>query len=197
MFRKRISQLGVAVLGVVMAGGFTTAQAQISSSSPASDVGGYAGRELQRIQSQSVGRGYTAGSLNQISMQNARAQVPNIGGVTSAGSTASVYGINTSLASKPFSAYSPAPTTSPYLNLFREDLETGGDLNYNTLVRPMLQQQRFNEQVQRQNLEINKRLQSIAAKADFNPQGSTTQYPTGHQTVFNYLGHYYPSRGRR
>jgi hypothetical protein len=45
-----------------------------------------------------------------------------------------------------------------------------------------------------------RRLQSIAAQSDFNPSGSTAQPPTGHQTVFQYYGHYYPAmqqRGRR
>jgi hypothetical protein len=81
--------------------------------------------------------------------------------------------------------------------LFREDFDGNSDLNYNTLVRPMLQQQQFNEQMQRQSIEIAKRLQSLAAQADFNPQGSESQYPTGHKTVFNYLGHYYPAPARQ
>jgi hypothetical protein len=81
---------------------------------------------------------------------------------------------------------------SPYLNLFREDLEGGGDFNYNTLVRPQLQQQQFNQQVQRQGLALERQLQSFAAQSDFNPQGSTTQLPTGHQTVFRYYGRYHP-----
>jgi hypothetical protein len=99
--------------------------------------------------------------------------------------------------SKPFSSYSPSPTVSPYLNLFREDLQGESDLNYQTLVRPMLQQQQFNEQMQRQGIEIAQRLQSIAAQADYNPQGSQSMYPTGHKTVFNYLGHFYPAPARR
>jgi hypothetical protein len=76
--------------------------------------------------------------------------------------------------------------------LFREDFDGNSDLNYQTLVRPMQQQQRFNEQIQRESMEIARRLQSIAAQPDFNPQGSESQYPTGHKTVFNYTGHYYP-----
>jgi hypothetical protein len=80
--------------------------------------------------------------------------------------------------------------------LFREDLAGNDDLNYNTLVRPMLQQQQFNQQVQRQSLEMERRLQSFAAQSDFNPQGSTQQLPTGHQTVFRYYGRYYPAMNR-
>ena len=94
--------------------------------------------------------------------------------------------------SKPFSSYSPQPTVSPYMNLFRVDLGGSSDFNYSTLVRPQLQQQQVNEQLERQNLQNARRLQSIAAQADFNPEGSKDQYPTGHQTAFGYTGHYYP-----
>jgi len=93
--------------------------------------------------------------------------------------------------SKPFSSYQSSPTVSPYLNLFRTDLQGGGNFNYSTLVQPQLQQQQLNQQLERQNSQTNRRLQSIAAQADFNPQGSKDEYPTGHQTVFNYMGHYY------
>jgi hypothetical protein len=94
--------------------------------------------------------------------------------------------------SKPFSSYSSAPTVSPYLNLFRTDLSGGGNFNYSTLVQPQLQQQQVNQQLERQAIQANRRIQSIAAQADYNPQGAKDQYPTGHQTVFNYTGRYYP-----
>lgn len=93
--------------------------------------------------------------------------------------------------SKPFSSYQSSPTVSPYLNLFRTDLQGGGNFNYSTLVQPQLQQQQLNQQMERQNSQTNRRLQSIAAQSDYNAQGSKDQYPTGHQTVFNYMGHYY------
>jgi hypothetical protein len=100
------------------------------------------------------------------------------------------YGASTS-SRKPFSSYSAQPTVSPYLNLFRTDLTDGGNFNYSTLVQPQLQQQQMNQQLERQNTQTNRRLQSLAAQADYNPQGAKDQYPTGHQTVFNYMGHYY------
>jgi hypothetical protein len=75
-------------------------------------------------------------------------------------------------------------------------LEGGSDFNYNTLVRPQLQQQQINRQVQRQGMEFARQLQSVAAQSDFNPQGSKDMYPTGHQTVYRYFGHYYPTAGR-
>jgi hypothetical protein len=77
--------------------------------------------------------------------------------------------------------------------LFREDLDGQSDLNYQTLVQPQLRQQAINERQQRESLEMAQRLQSIGAQSDFNPAGSTSQPPTGHQTVFQYYGHYYPA----
>jgi hypothetical protein len=100
-------------------------------------------------------------------------------------------------ASKPFSGVSSAPTVSPYLNLFRTDLNGGGNFNYSTLVQPQLQQLQTNSQLERQTVQNNRRLTQIAAQSDFNPQGSKDQFPTGHQTVFNYMGHYFPAGGVR
>jgi len=98
-----------------------------------------------------------------------------------------------SRASKPFSGISSAPTVSPYLNLFRTDLNGGSNFNYSTLVQPQLQQQQVNQQLERQTIQNNRKLTAIAAQADFNPQGSKDEFPTGHQTVFNYWGHYFPA----
>jgi hypothetical protein len=100
---------------------------------------------------------------------------------------------SSSRGSKPFTGYSSQPTVSPYLNLFRTDLNGGGNFNYSTLVQPQLQQQQVNQQLERQTVQNNRRLQAIAAQADFSPQGSKDEYPTGHQTVFNYMGHYFPA----
>jgi hypothetical protein len=176
--------------------------AQISASgtaSPISKPGGYASSELQRIYTQSIGSGYTASSMNSNSLAGARVNNINVGQRTSPASVGPRLGLGVgpSVAGKPFQSFSPSPTVSPYLNLFREDREGGGDLNYNTLVRPMLQQQSFNEQVQRQNIEMQRRLQAISAQADFNPRGSESQMPTGHQTVYRYYGRFYPAMNAR
>jgi len=69
--------------------------------------------------------------------------------------------------------------------------------NYQTLVQPQLQQQQFNSQVQKEALKNERRLQAISAQPAFNPQGSKEQYPTGHQTVFNYMGYYYQTPRQR
>jgi hypothetical protein len=72
-------------------------------------------------------------------------------------------------------------------------LDGNSDFNYHTLVRPQLQQQQFQRQVQQQNLVIGQRIQELSAQPDFNAGGSEQQLPTGHQTVFMYHGRYYPA----
>lgn len=59
---------------------------------------------------------------------------------------------STSIITKPFSDYRPRPTVSPYMNLFRDTDTGGGNFDYQTLVRPQLRQQQFNQRQQRTNL---------------------------------------------
>jgi hypothetical protein len=157
----------------------------------------YGGTSVQSIQRRDIGSGYSVGSTNQNALRNAQGYLGNSASTFRGAGGGSSLGLSAGPTSKPFSSYSPSPTTSPYLNLFRDDFGGDDDFNYQTLVRPQLQQQRFNEQVQRQSMELGRRLQSIAAQADFNPQGSESQYPTGHKTLFNYYGHYYTMPIRR
>ena len=134
--------------------------------------------------------------------RNAPSNMPSMAG---SGGARIGLGVNTSSGggSKPFSSYTTAPTVSPYLNLFRNDLNGQSDFNYSTLVKPQLQQLQTNQQLQGQAVQTNRRLTSIAAQADFNPNGSKNEAPTGHQTVYNYMGHYYqqaaprPKKGAR
>jgi hypothetical protein len=180
--------IGVASCGVAAAQG---------NPKPLSESGGYAATEMNRIYRQSLGTGYSVGTLNRQTLSRNTAQIPNVGQSSAPGSR-----LDTGLGSfgnlnKPFGSYSPAPTVSPYLNLFREDLDGQSDLNYQTLVQPQLRQQAINERQQRESMEMSQRLQSIGAQSDFNPAGSTSQPPTGHQTVFQYYGHYYPALNQR
>lgn len=107
-------------------------------------------------------------------------------------------GGQTAPASKPFANVSPEPTVSPYLNLFRTDLSGNDDLNYQTLVRPQLQQQAFNRQMSVQTQQMNMRMQAIAAQNPYSsPRGSTQMMPTGHRSTFRNYSHYYPALSRR
>jgi hypothetical protein len=182
-----------------------SAWAQSSTSSignSRSSAGGYTGNEIRNIYRQDIGQGYTSDSLNAISMQNARARVGYFGQSSAGMATGSSMSSGPSLApgraSKPFSQVSSSPTVSPYLNLFREDFDGGGDFNYQTLVRPQLQQQQLNQQFQRENYELARRVQSISAQSDYkNPAGSESIYPTGHQTSFGYYGSFYPGMNQQ
>jgi hypothetical protein len=191
--------LQLSLAAALLIGLCTAASAQIpvkGMPTPLSSAGGYARAELMGIYNDSIGTGYSVGSLNTIALNNARAQQYG-NAVTSPNASAGRPRLNLQSggnAAKPFSTFSPSPTTSPYLNLFREDFAGESDLNYNTLVKPQIQQQQFNQQVQRQGQDLARRMQSMAAQSDFNPQGDKNQFPTGHQTVFGYYGHFHPNK---
>ena len=127
----------------------------------------------------------TYSNLNQGSMAPPRRQSASFG-VGNAGEV-----------SKPFASVTARPTISPYLNLFREDFGEAGDLNYQTLVRPQLQQDQFNSQVVRQAQAINQRLSSISARNAYNTRGSENMMPTGHSATFQYYSRFYPQKGQR
>jgi hypothetical protein len=157
-------------------------------------LGGFAGRQLGRYYDNATGAPATP-TQNQMALKNAQLilqeslQQPSA--YTSAGRIG--LGVGTAMSgSKPFTGFSQGPAVSPYLNLFRVDRNGFQGFNYSTLVQPQLQQQQINQQQQRQNLQTTRRLQAIAAQSDYNPQGSREEFPTGHQTVFQYFGHYYP-----
>jgi hypothetical protein len=185
----------VAAAGVLGLAAASIAQAPIRGRfTPLSNVGGHTSQQMAGIYNDAIGGGYSVQSINSISLSNARARSGYAGQPTEAPPQRRVNLQPTGSAAKPFSGYSPAPTTSPYLNLFREDFAGESDLNYNTLVRPQLQQQQFNQQVQRQGQEMSRQMQQMAAQSDFNPQGDKGQFPTGHQTVFGYYGHFHPQK---
>jgi hypothetical protein len=193
MFRWR--WLLIPTIGLSLVCGIQSALAQTDSKS-------HGDRELSRIRNQDTRSDSTQDYSIDRTVRNVlnRAQIQGVGGVTQSSLPRRSYsdlGLSPSSAGKPFAGVTPSPTVSPYLNLFREDLSGNDDLNYQTLVRPQLEQQRVNAQVQRQNMELSRRVQSLSARSDYNPQGNQNQYPTGHPTVFNYHGRYYPSARRR
>lgn len=200
----RICVRFVFVVSTTVVLGGSQALAQVNLVQPRTGSSNQASNELRQIYNDDVGQGFTSQSLNQISLANARAQVGNFGQASineryspGGGSRVpSLAGSGTS--AKPFSSVSSSPTVSPYLNLFREDFDGGGDFNYQTLVRPQFQQLATNQQFQRQNTELSQRVQAISAQSAFqNPAGSEQQYPTGHQTAFGYYGRYYPGMQQR
>jgi hypothetical protein len=189
MFRWHWHLVSIAALCVIC--GAESAWAQIDTTS-------YGAREIGRLRNQAVGNYSVDRTIRDILGSS---QVRGLSGATQSSISSRSFsdlGLSSRPASKPFSTVAPSPTVSPYMNLFREDISGESDLNYQTLVRPQLDQQRINAQVQRQNMELARRVQSLSARSDFgNPQGSDKQYPTGHPTSFNYLGSFYPSMSRR
>jgi hypothetical protein len=86
------------------------------------------------------------------------------------------------------------PTVSPYLNLLLPGNLPG--TNYQTLVRPALEQQRINRD---QELQLNRLQQQFSTAL----QSSTTRQrqeqgirPTGHQAAFFHYSHYYFNQPR-
>lgn len=194
---RNIASVTVALAATAILSG--SAFAQISTK-PLSEVDGNAANELRRIYGQAIGRGYTGDSLNSIALRSAQARIPNVGQSTAYGTARSTASFSPAPArkSKPFSSVSSTPTVSPYMNLFREDLDGSGDLNYQTLVRPQLNQLQLNQQFQNENVELNRRVQSISAQRDYSSTaGSEAIAPTGHGTVFGYHGRYYPALNAR
>ena len=147
--------------------------------------------------------GYSGDSFRALSAQSANFNLADIGQSTVAQgqignrSRIATFGGGTSSSAKPFTTASSRPTVSPYLSLFRESLDDSVLPNYNTIVQPRLQQQAFNEGLKRQQHVLERRLQQMSAQPALHPQGSRTQFPTGHQTVFNFTSHYYPAQLRR
>ena len=176
---------------------------------PVSNIGGVAGQELNMLYTRSIGRGFTVSGQENLVRQTNRVNINTIGLDRGAvpiqssfgtGGRVASFGVGAGIGSgkKPFASVSSRPTVSPYLSLFADTLSDGVLPNYTTFTRPQLQQQRFNDQMQRQNMEMERRVQAISAKPAFqNPRGSETQAPTGHPAMFSYTGSYYPANMQR
>ncbi len=162
---------------------------------------GYSGNQLRGTHRQDVGQGYAVRRPNSVTLPHGQARVPygqSSFGQPHQGAASIGSGTSRSPFANPFSSISASPTVSPYLNLFREGLGESDDFSYQTLVRPQLQQQHVNQQLERQNLELSRRLQAISAHGAYkNPAGTENLSPTGHRSVFSNHSHYFPSTARR
>jgi hypothetical protein len=190
MFPIRFWHPSFAIVALSLLGTIGSAVAQVRETSS------YGTRQINSFRNEAV-KDYSVDKLVQSDLRNARVRAAGGSEVTPPRRSYSDLGIGSSSASKPFSNVTSTPTVSPYLNLFREDLGGNDDLNYQTLVRPQLEQQRTNALLQRQNEELSRRVQSISAQRDYAPTGAQNQYPTGHPTMFNYHGRYYPAMKHR
>ena len=149
--------IAVAILAAVV----SSAQAQTNNRRPNLQSSPAANQFMRQIQTQSVGTGFTAESQNALALSqgNPANVFQNLGRNPSdfltsrpTASSGSIFGNSRQPSQKPFANASRGPTVSPYLALFGNGV-TSGDFNYNTIVRPMLQQQEMNRQLQRQQQE--------------------------------------------
>ncbi len=85
------------------------------------------------------------------------------------------------------------PTVSPYLNLVRDSNSSSGLPNYQTLVRPALEQRQRNIQQQRQINRLQTDLNTTRRAFTRAKEG----FQTGHPTRFMTYLHYYPTLGQR
>ncbi len=76
-------------------------------------------------------------------------------------------------------------TVSPYLNLVNQDFVDPNTTNYQSLVRPLVQQ---NNAINRQGNTINRLQQQITL-----PVGATAGQSTGHTTFFMNGSHFFPA----
>lgn len=96
---------------------------------------------------------------------------------------------------KPFSQVQRGPTVTPYLGLVSDNPFTSSTTNYFSNVRPQLEQQRMNEKLQMQNIQMQRQLQEVAARPPYNPTGSEDRAPTGHAAVYQNNGGVYGNPG--
>jgi hypothetical protein len=99
--------------------------------------------------------------------------------------------------SRPFDTQSRRPSVSPYMNLINN--QTGTATNYQSLVRPQLDQQNFNSQSASaiKNLQASKGAKSTSSKGAGGPSNSTAEgnvklRPTGHVSSRENYSHFYP-----
>lgn len=91
---------------------------------------------------------------------------------------------------KPFKDVQRRPTVSPYLNLVRDDVDAAA--NYQTLVRPQIEQMEFNRQQEVQLQRLDRQFQQFRQESAYPIGGSQDIRPTGHVTQFMNRSHYYP-----
>ncbi|MGI9327268.1 MAG: hypothetical protein ACR2PZ_18770, partial [Pseudomonadales bacterium] len=125
--------------------------------------------------------GHLTRQLNTASRDRVRA--PNLGSYRPPSS---------SFGSKPFSSISRKPTVSPYLGLNSSFDQASSYFNN---VRPQQQQQQVNQQLRRQNMANQHRLNQMAAAGPYSPRGDENAAPTGHTAVFQNLGTYLNTGG--
>jgi hypothetical protein len=84
------------------------------------------------------------------------------------------------------------PTVSPYLNLLQNNNQLNGQPTYQSLVKPLIDQQ---SAIQRQGNSLQQLQQQVRTQGAGG--GGGTQKATGHTTFFMNYSHYYPNASRQ
>src|SRR5262245_40330257 len=102
-----------------------------------------------------------------------------------------VFAVSRASAQQPFQNFQQSPTVSPYLNLTQRG--ANGTQAYQTLVRPLLNQQQQNIQTQRQINNLTAQQQNLAQAGLTHPaRGVSSQIRgTGHIAGFMITGSYF------
>ena len=197
MTRLPAASFSLSILCLLILGATEPVAAQSSSR-------GFANFELNRINRDAVGIGFSIDDINRRTLARSRARIAPVGvasvdgrsraGFGATSPRAPSLGLNTSRSSsRPFSNLNRRPTVSPWLALERASFDPDQtSLDYQTIVRPQLRQREQNQRMEREVQAFNARLQNIAAQPAFNPQGSQNFAPTGSPSTFRYYSHYYP-----
>lgn len=96
---------------------------------------------------------------------------------------------------KPFANANTGPSTSPYLGLLSDTPFTSTTTNYFTKVRPQIEQQKMNEKLMAQNMQLQQKLQAAASQGPYSTTGSEDRAPTGHAAVYMNNGGTYGNHG--
>lgn len=87
--------------------------------------------------------------------------------------------------------YNPRPTVSPYLNLLQNNQNLP---QYQTLVRPFLEQQSINDINQRDSQMMRRQINTLQGRSAGAGAGASPMRSTGHPTRFMNYSHYYNMR---
>ncbi|MHB1033367.1 MAG: hypothetical protein ACYC35_14350 [Pirellulales bacterium] len=91
--------------------------------------------------------------------------------------------------------YQPSrPTVSPYLNLFRNG--NSAAMNYQTLVRPQINQENTNQQERATVQRLQQQLGDVSQTV-YGAAAARSMRTTGHRTVFLDYSHYYSAGSPR
>ncbi len=95
--------------------------------------------------------------------------------------------------SRPFESYARKPAVSPYMNLINNN--NGVATNYQSLVRPQLDQNNFNNQSSAA-IKSLQRQAGASQNSKSSSEGNLKLRATGHAAVRGNYSHYYPALNR-